>query len=288
MSRLYRWSDLPRLAGLALLYMLLANWTSGNLSVKGGVSVFWLPSGVALAGLLLGGIKYWPAVLVGSLAAVSAEGYPLWRQLGAASGNTLEALIGAWLLLRSDRFDVALRHAEDYLRIFLAGTAGACAGALTGIGVSLLAGRIAVPAVAGAVLRWYQGDILSILLLTPLILVWRRLPSGWFARARVVETIACFGLAGLLGQIAFVGWGHSVLGHPPLAYLAFLFVTWGGSFRPPRRLAAGCRGGAAGVDRCDLGHRFFRLRSRPVRPRRCVDVSGGAGHRRDNGVPALP
>ena len=50
-SRLYRWSDLPKLAGLSLLYMLLAVWTSDNLSIDGAVSVFWLPSGVALAGL---------------------------------------------------------------------------------------------------------------------------------------------------------------------------------------------------------------------------------------------
>ena len=227
MSRLYRWSDLPKLVCLSLLYMLLAVWTSDNLSIKGSVSVLWLPSGLALAALLMGGIKYWPAVFVGTLASVSTQGYPLWRQLGQASGNTLEALIGAWLLLRSDRFEVTLMHAKDYLRIFLAGTAGACAGAMTGVGLLLLGGRIAPPAIAGSLLHWYQGDILSILLLTPMILVWRRLPSGWFSRTRMVETIACFGLAALLGQITFVGWGQSVFGRPPLGHLAFLFVTWG-------------------------------------------------------------
>jgi PAS domain S-box-containing protein len=118
-------------------------------------------------------------------------------------------------------------HAKDYLRIFLAGTAGTCASALIGVGILLLAGRVAPPAVAGSLLHWYEGDILSILLLTPMILVWRRLPSGWFSRTRVVETIACFGLAALLGQITFVGWGQSVFGRPPLGHLAFLFVTWG-------------------------------------------------------------
>jgi hypothetical protein len=33
MSRLYRWSDLPKLVCVSLLYMLLADWTSGNLSL---------------------------------------------------------------------------------------------------------------------------------------------------------------------------------------------------------------------------------------------------------------
>ena len=226
-SNLYRWADLPKLAGLSLLYIFLVHWTSGNLSIKGSVSVFWLPSGLALAGLLMGGIKYWPAVFVGTLASVSSEGYPLWHQLGLASANSMEALIAAWLLLRSDRFDVALMHAEDYLRMFLAGSAGACAGALTGVGTLLLAGRVAPPAFAGSLLHWYQGDILSILLLTPLILVWRQLPSGWFIRTRVLETIACFGLAALLGQITFVGWAQSLFGRPPLGHLAFFFVTWG-------------------------------------------------------------
>ena len=225
--RLYRWSDLLKLAGLSLLYKLLSDWTYGHLAIKGSVSVFWLPSGVALAALLLGGIRYWPAVFIGTLAAVGGEGYPLWRQLGVASGNTLEGVVGAWLLLRSDRFEVKLRRAEDYLRIFLAGTAGACINALIGASILLLAGRIAMPAFGGNLLHWYEGDILSILLLTPLILVWRRLPSGWFASTRVVETVACFGVAGLLGQITFVGWGQNVFGHPPLGHLAFLFVAWG-------------------------------------------------------------
>ena len=227
MSRLYRWSDLPKLAGVSLLYLFLSCWTSSNLSIKGGVSLLWLPSGLALAALLMGGLKYWPAVFVGTLASVSTDGYPLWRQLGMASGDTLEPLIGAWLLLRSDRFEVALMHAEDYLRIFLAGSAGASVSAVAGVAIYVQAGRIAPSALAGSLLHWYQGDILSILLLTPLILVWRRLPRGWFSRTRVVETVACFGLAWLLGQITFVGWGQSIFGRPPLGHLAFLFVTWG-------------------------------------------------------------
>ena len=117
--------------------------------------------------MLTGGLKYWPAVFVGALASVSTVGYPLWRQLGGGVGDTLEPLIGAWLLLRSDRFEVALMHAEDYLRIFLGGIGGRLR-ERAGRRRHLCAGgpNRAVGA-AGSLLHWYQGDILSILLLTP-------------------------------------------------------------------------------------------------------------------------
>jgi len=76
MSRLYRWVRSARLAGLALLYMLLANWTSGNLLRQGRrLCFFWLPSGVRAGRAAVGGNQNTgPAVWSASLAAVSAEG----------------------------------------------------------------------------------------------------------------------------------------------------------------------------------------------------------------------
>ena len=226
MSTRYRWSDLPKLLTLAILYALLANWVPGNLSIKGSTSVFWPPSGFAVAVLLLGGFRYWPAVFGGALASVVMDGYPLWRQLGVASGSTLEAVITVWLLLRSKDFSLELQRAQDYLWIFMAGTVGALASALTGTSILLMVGSIAAPTFLLTFVSWYQGNILSILLLTPLILVWRRIPWAWFLGARTIETSFFLGFVLLLGHVTFIGLRGEISTSTPLAYLTFLVVAW--------------------------------------------------------------
>ena len=51
----YHWSDLPQLASLALLYALLANVSLTYFLGNSVVAIVWLPSGLALAALLMGG-----------------------------------------------------------------------------------------------------------------------------------------------------------------------------------------------------------------------------------------
>src|SRR6478736_1498416 len=62
------------------------------------VTVVWPPTGIALAAVLLFGPRVWPGIALGAfLANVSVHAPPLVA-CGIATGNTLEALTGAWLL----------------------------------------------------------------------------------------------------------------------------------------------------------------------------------------------
>src|SRR5579871_1629898 len=56
------------------------------------VSPVWPPSGVALAGLLLFGVRMWPAVALGAFLANFTTGLPLPTACAIATGNTLEAV----------------------------------------------------------------------------------------------------------------------------------------------------------------------------------------------------
>ena len=71
---IYRWSDIPRLFGLAMLYALLIQFVLANLTTDGNISPVWLPSGLGLAALILGGKKYWPGIFIGAMAAYLAVG----------------------------------------------------------------------------------------------------------------------------------------------------------------------------------------------------------------------
>ena len=63
------------------------NWAQ----VMGAGSPVWPASGVAIAGLLLGGLRLWPAIFLGRLAAgwLSGSEQPFWAELLLALANTL-------------------------------------------------------------------------------------------------------------------------------------------------------------------------------------------------------
>jgi integral membrane sensor domain MASE1 len=78
------------------------------------VTAVWPPTGIALAALLVFGRRLWPAITLGAFLANATANEPLGTAAGIAVGNTLEALLGAWLL-RLVEFDPALGRVKDVL-----------------------------------------------------------------------------------------------------------------------------------------------------------------------------
>jgi len=225
-----RWAYLLRLAGVALVYALSVKLVLAYLTFEGNISVVWIPSGIGLAAVLLGGRKYWPAVFVGALAAYLLAGRPVLPSIFIAMSNVLEALLCSWLIRRRIKdfsFDPALTHLRDYFWMVLVAAFTVLLASLIGVMTLWLAGAIAPAVIPGSLLHWWMGDTLGIIAFTPFILVWRKMPAGWLGRERVLETIACFGFAFVFGQIIFYGWLKESVGEIALPYLMFLFVTWG-------------------------------------------------------------
>lgn len=222
----FRWSYFSRTLMLAVLYALLAKTALAFFSENSVVSIVWPSSGLALAALLIGGKKYWPGVFLGAFAGNLIAGSPAWISACIAAGNTLEALIAVGLLTQVGRFDSRLTNLRDYLLLSVAGALGACASAAIGNITLLAAGVLTDSNLGQSLLQWWQGDLLGIVLMAPAILVWRTVPRAWFSQARLSETIACFGLAFLAGQIIFLGWLGNPLGVFSKAFLMFAFVTW--------------------------------------------------------------
>jgi PAS domain S-box-containing protein len=190
------------------------------------VSVAWPASGLAFTALLVGGRKYWPGVLVGGFATNLSLGSPILAAALVALGATLEPLLGTWLLNNSKSFDSALRHPRDFLLLTAVGAISATLSALIGVTTLWAANIIPQPAAASALLNWWQGDFFGIVLFVPLILVWKVWPRTWFQRDRVLETIACFGLLMLVGQIVFLDLFSDSIGLIARSYWLFLFATW--------------------------------------------------------------
>ena len=70
-------------------------------------TLVWLPSGMAVAALLLFGYRLWPGILMGAFLVNLFNGAPLFVAVGIGIGNTLEALVATYLLKRKGLLTVA-------------------------------------------------------------------------------------------------------------------------------------------------------------------------------------
>src|SRR4051812_8645181 len=91
--------DVVSIVALAAAYT-VAGLTGLRLaSLNPSATPVWPPTGIALAALVLLGIRAWPGVFVGALL-VNAPISGGLAAVAIAGGNTLEAVLGAWLILR--------------------------------------------------------------------------------------------------------------------------------------------------------------------------------------------
>jgi PAS domain S-box-containing protein len=187
---------------------------------KGVITPIWAPSGIALAALLILGLRYWPAVAIGAFVANATSEASAGVAAGIAVGNTLEAVVGA-ALVRRIGFRPGLDRVRSVLALVVGGALVSTAIAATnGVTVLTLAGQ-APDSFGDAWLLWWFGDAVGDLWVAPLLLVlyaarrWR--PSF----PQVVEGVV------LLGGLAAVSSVVFLAGAWRYPYVIFPFLLWG-------------------------------------------------------------
>src|SRR2546429_1384218 len=133
-SRLLR--RLGLLAALAVGYFVAGKLGLEVAYVHPSATAVWPPTGLALAALLLAGYEVWPAILIGAFLVNITTAGSVGTSAAIAAGNTLEGLLGAYLLNRFARGHRACERARDVFK--LAGLA-----ALLSTAVSATAGGVA-------------------------------------------------------------------------------------------------------------------------------------------------
>ncbi len=212
--------------GVAALYALSGMVVLGCCSGNGIISVIWLPAGLALSVLLLGGNRYAYSVFYGALLVNVIAVNSVWVAAVIALGNTLEALWGAWLLRRYDIFNQSVLSTRSYLQLLIVGGIASVIAALIGSATLVFSGVLERETFFLNLSYWWMGDALGITLITPLVLIWRRAPEDWLKPKRLVEFMLLFGLAFLVGRVVFMGWMHDSVGEIAQGYWMFLIITW--------------------------------------------------------------
>src|SRR5215475_4975914 len=115
-----RVGDVGRILGLASLYVVFARLGLSLGAVAGFATLVWPPSGIAIAAVLLFGIRLWPGILLGAFATNLLAGASVAVALGIAVGNTAEAVTCAYLVTRLPHFSPALDNVRSVTRLILA------------------------------------------------------------------------------------------------------------------------------------------------------------------------
>ena len=215
-----------KISALAIIYFSAARFGLSLDAVSGFATLVWLPSGIAIATGLLFGSRLWPGLFLGAFLVNLLNGAPPLVAVGIGIGNTLEALVGAALLKRQG-FSMAFDHLRDVLLlIFLAMPVSALISATTGVSSLLLGRVIAFSAFPSTWSAWWIGDMISILIITPLLLTWRTLPHENMSGKRWAELglMSAFLLAA--GVIIFLYPFRSNHINFPRTYLMFPPLIW--------------------------------------------------------------
>ena len=101
-----KWPQPILLILIALSYYLTARLGLTFAFEDTNASPIWIPSGIALAAVLLSGFRIWPAIFIGAfLANLQILSVPELSfssrfvvSIITATGNTLEAIVGAWAI----------------------------------------------------------------------------------------------------------------------------------------------------------------------------------------------
>jgi signal transduction histidine kinase len=182
-------------------------------------AVVWLPAGVAISFLCLGGLRFWPGLLVGDLFANDYSALPLGSALGQTLGNMLEVLVAAVLIRRLIARGSPLESLSGLGQLLVV-IAGATAISATVGPLSLLAGDVISGGELSEVARtWWLGDATGALVVIPFALAWYQPPVRQWAPRRGVEALVMLAAVAATSEIAFRT-------ERAVAYLVFPALGW--------------------------------------------------------------
>jgi integral membrane sensor domain MASE1 len=204
---------------LTVIYFFAGKLGLSLASVNPSATAVWPPAGIALAAFLILGDYVWPAILVGAfLVNITTSGFVL-SSLAIAMGNTIEGLVGAYLVNRYANGVRAFTRAQDVLKFtILAGLVGTVISATIGV-TSLVWGGLAPQSGFLSVwLTWLLGDATGILIVAPLLILWVTGSKHVWTPPRIAEAVFIL-LFSILVTMAVFGFGllsASVNVRPPL------------------------------------------------------------------------
>jgi signal transduction histidine kinase/integral membrane sensor domain MASE1/CheY-like chemotaxis protein len=224
------------LLGIGVVYFVLAKIGLTLASINSSTSAIWPATGFALAAALIWGYRVGPAVLIASFAANVTNVGSIYAATAIALGNTLEALVAAWLINRWCDGRETFATTTGVAKFALVCVASTTISATVGVGSLIFSGDAPTP-LAMTWMTWWLGDLAGALVVAPFVVLWAAGNLHSFERAQWGEfgTIVAATIA--VGVIAFSPLIEQSGYRDPLGFLALPPLLWAALRRDPRETA---------------------------------------------------
>ena len=230
--------ELATLVVLAAVYFVAGKLGLRLAYVNASATAVWPCTGIALAAFLILGYRAWPAILAGAFLVNLTTAGTFATSIGLAIGNTLEGVVGCFLVNRFAAGRQVFERAQDIFKFaFLAAIVSTAVSATVGVTTLAVAGFASWNLYGPIWLTWWLGDAVGALVFTPLVLLWWENPRLHWTRKQMMELFFLFAGLFVTGWIVFLGPFHDTLKDYPLEYLCVPFLIWA-AFRFGRRKAA--------------------------------------------------
>ncbi len=208
------------------VYYVAGKWGLSLAFVNASATAIWPPTGIALAVILLLGYRFWPSIFLGAFLVNITTSGTAWTSLGIATGNTLEALLSAFLMNKYTNGLKTFDRPVDVLKFsFLVGLISTMVSATVGV-ASLALGGFAQWTDFGSIwFTWWMGDTAGGFIVAPMLILWGSKPRVFWDRKKYLEAALLLLSLFALSQVVFNGANYplSVLGFPILMWSAFRF-----------------------------------------------------------------
>jgi len=221
-----RFFGLPLIGILTVVYFIAGKFGLMLASLHASASPVWPPAGIALAALLVIGYRAWPAILVGAFLVNVTTAGNFATSFGIATGNTLEAVCGAWLVNRFAGGRSVFDRPQGVFKFALAAATSTVISPAFGV-TSLALGGFADWANYGAIwLTWWLGDTTGDLVFAPLIILWSVASKRRWNSREAIEVGVLLVLLFALSELVFGGWVTISARNYPIAFICGPVVIW--------------------------------------------------------------
>ncbi|HEX4707884.1 MAG TPA: MASE1 domain-containing protein, partial [Candidatus Udaeobacter sp.] len=221
-----RFSGLPLIGILAVVYVIAGKLGLMLASLHASASPVWPPTGIALAAALLFGYRVWPAIFVGAFLVNVTTAGDAATSFAIATGNTLEAVAGAWLVNRFAGGKNFCDRPQGVFRFALAAAISTIISPVFGVTSLAFAGFADWTNYGAIWLTWWLGDATGDLVFTPLVLLWSVAAKRRWNKKDAAEVGTLLLLLVLLSIVVFGGWFEISSQNYPIAFIFGPVVIW--------------------------------------------------------------
>ena len=225
--------------GLGVIYFFAGQFGLDLAFLHPSATAIWAPTGIALTAFLLLGYRVWPGIFLGAFFLNLTTPGSVATSFAIAAGNTLEGLLGAYLVNRFANGPHFYSRAPDILRfVVLSAILSTAVSATIGVTSLALGGFARWEQYQAIWFTWWLGDMVGDIVIAPLLLTWITQPIPRWSLNKAIEGVYLLVALMLFALILFLE-GNTLSSKRVLDYVSFFPVAWA-AFRFDQRGAITC------------------------------------------------